>query len=636
MGLRQPVIQRGAISMGNKIITYVSLLNDKREPELYYYAYPANDPRRKAGAMLSGRQTNEAPLKYFLSSEPYPFSKSDQILCLCTREVTETIIPWPWAQSSTYDYFEKSIKEFCSEAGHECPNFKRVIIDTQEPDLELALAEIMQFIKRGDQVYLDATGGPRDASFIVVLLLQALEFRGAQVKEIVYSYFSREKPEDNSIRRLDDISRILRIINALSEFTNYGRTRLFSEMTQEELGKDVSALVSRLTEFSNALEVSSFTTENQGPDFDRILTGINSALENCKNSKNVRPLMKQLLPVFREKMTFGENGFSLASVVQWCAENQLLQQGATIFNENVIYTLRSGGILTLRNPPPSKETMTYPLTISKVFVRMCAAESFRIPADHNPEAKAFQAGLVDRREEYRDYCSAGSVWETPSEVLKGAELADCAFRLILSCFFRDDLSCREIGDIAARAIDLNYPELLPLLAKEGKALRKTGIKVKKGKAGMEEFCRQWAAQRYRNAIAEIMTAISLRSSGFAGRAKQILSAFQGKEKMPAEYGSMLSSSDIGCISNYSKNVSKADLGLIFVYYPIIRLIRNQMSHSIIYDDSQSSEVLSCLEKMGVSDIVVKLPMQDVQETLLAAAGCLGRLERQIAAARELL
>ena len=56
--------------------------------------------------------------------------------------------------------------------------FEAVDIDIQAGDLESAMAEILDKVKRKDEIYIDATGGPRDANFILVMLMQALQFRG--------------------------------------------------------------------------------------------------------------------------------------------------------------------------------------------------------------------------------------------------------------------------------------------------------------------------------------------------------------------------------------------------------------------------------------------------------------------------
>ena len=352
--------------MANKLITYLSLPRDE-EPPLCSYAWPAGDGWREG--VLNGRQTNEAPLQYFLST--FDFSGAgDRILCLCTEEVREHVLPW--CGGTTFAYVEQSLTAYCAEHKIPCPVFVVVPIDSLENDLELALAEVMKRVAPADRVYIDATGGPRDASFMNILLMQALQYKGCPVVEVVYSFFSPVDQTKNCIRKLNGVSRIMRTTSAMAELTTYGRTRLFEQMSGE-LDSETGELVKKLHGLSEALEVSSFSAGGQGPNFNKILTEINQALARCRKSEQVRPLMRQFLPVFREKLSFGNSNITLASVVRWCAENHLLQQSVTIFYENIYAELRNQGILyILPDRHTSDGHVSYANDLTSRFLSACA------------------------------------------------------------------------------------------------------------------------------------------------------------------------------------------------------------------------------------------------------------------------
>ena len=470
--------------MANKIVTYLSLPRDK-EPPLCSYAWPAGDGRK---GILNGRQTNEAPLQYFLST--FDFSGSeDQILCLCTEEVREYVLAW--CGRTTFDYVKQSLTAYCAEHEISCPAFVDVPVDSLENDLELALAEIMKRIMPEDRVYIDATGGPRDANFMNILLMQALQYKGCPVVEMVYSFFSTVDQTKNCIRKLNDVSRIMRMTGAMAELTTYGRTRLFEQMSGELDGETVE-LVKKLHGLSETLEVSSFSADGQGPNFNKILTEINQALARCRKSEQLRPLMRQFLPVFREKLSFGNSNITLASVVRWCAENHLLQQSVTIFYENIYAELRNQGILYI------------------------------LPDRHTPDGHISYA---------------------------------------------NDLTSRFLSECAKR-----FPTL------------------------------------YTNSV----------HKEFPEMTEKFLNRFLDDT-----------------VSFISDRVSFSSLGLLLLDCQLTRLIRNQMSHSVIYTEQsvkrrRAGKEMDCFYRMGQSNLVVHLPVEEIRKRMTAAAERLDSLCAQAA------
>ena len=329
--------------------------------EKYTYQYPTGE-EAPDNPVLTGWQSNEAPLKYLLNLlKPFSYDNGDRIICLCTDVVTMDTT-WTTDQNdvpkdniSVFGYVNYRLKRFCKN------NEDKGIGPWNEeltappirlpanPNMEAVLVEIMRRIQPDDEVYLDVTGGMRDVNFILVLLMMAMQYQSGEgrdmVKSVVYSNLN-----PNAIHRMDDVIRIIRTINAMSELTTYGRTRLFKPI-EASLDDETRLLIQSMEEMTAKLEVGAFSVGKRD-EFIRLIDTVNDrlhAVANPPSSLSAAPasstLVRQLIPAFQRKMSIGSGGnVSLASVVIWCVDNQMIQQGVTIFNENLFLELRRSNI----------------------------------------------------------------------------------------------------------------------------------------------------------------------------------------------------------------------------------------------------------------------------------------------------
>ena len=98
-----------------------------------------------------------------------------------------------WAKKTSFEYVKARLEEYCRKQGRVCPELISISVADLEEDLEKALAELMERVSPGDRVYIDTTGGPRDANFMNILLLQALQYKGCPVEE----YLVAKKPANS-------------------------------------------------------------------------------------------------------------------------------------------------------------------------------------------------------------------------------------------------------------------------------------------------------------------------------------------------------------------------------------------------------------------------------------------------------
>lgn len=346
--------------MAKKIITFISVLkpyNGVLPQEKNYYCPNGEDSRP-----LKGVQTNEAPLKYLLRRD----KPIEQILCLCTDEVKQPV-QGANGQSSV-DYLESKLLEFCEEEQipHPEPMLTKIDIKPLEENMEQALAGLLEKIRPGDEILIDTTGGPRDANFLTMLIVQTISYVGCTVQSPVYSFFA--SGENSRIRRLDETRYLMDLTSAVKEFTAYGRVDLLHELLDKEENPAIRDLGEKLKEFSDVLELNQYDEGNSGGSesldtreeekdkggaddpnpLESLLSEINELLDLCTRDETVRPLLKELLPVFRKKMSFQDGRITVPSVVNWCAENHMIQQSLTIYREKVIGYLKDEGIITIK------------------------------------------------------------------------------------------------------------------------------------------------------------------------------------------------------------------------------------------------------------------------------------------------
>lgn len=325
--------------MAKKLVTFYSLLRAGAQEEQYDY------PNRGERPMLCGRQTNEAPLKYLLQT----YCRAGEgvtVIALCTPEV---YVPVSAELGDTVSYVRAALESYCADRGIAPLRVDEVKIRALEENLEEALGQVLERIDPGDEIYIDATGGPRDANFMNILLLQTLTHKGCRVGEMVYSFFGAEK----KVRSLNEVTRVMNVTNAMAEFSTYGRTRLLEQAFPEsaDLAPEIRELKVAITRFSQKVELCDYGAD--GKKLERCLKDIQEKLDRCARADLNAPLLKQMLPVFREKLSVGADLPMLPTIVRWCAENHLIQQGLTIYSEKIMDFWEENDLLKFGKEEPS-------------------------------------------------------------------------------------------------------------------------------------------------------------------------------------------------------------------------------------------------------------------------------------------
>lgn len=296
--------------MAKKIILFLSeFRQDAREKE---YACPGD-------LWVTGRQTNEAPVNYLL--QVYP--DISEILCIVT----------PKAISTAWEQFSIEIQAVAPQVKLEQIPFVDGADFTAGP-----LADIMQRVQQGDEIYLETTGGFRNAVMHLLLLSRILSYKGIKTTGAVYSNFT-----EGEIQDVSHLISLFDFVGGMQELTSFGNTRTlrtyFGSPASDPYVENLLKAMEDLTEAITLCRTKEIDGSMQA--FDDALT----AAENCSD-----PLMRQLLSVFQQK--FGKKGKKLTTpgLIKWCLQSDMLQQALTVYTERIpAYIIRSGHHLLVSN-----------------------------------------------------------------------------------------------------------------------------------------------------------------------------------------------------------------------------------------------------------------------------------------------
>ena len=145
--------------MAKKIILYLSAYNPNNTSPAAYEC--------PVGGPVEGVQTNDAPVKYLLREHP----DISEILCLVTTE----------AEKKAWGRFQKVVGEANPEV--QC---HPIFIPDGKDFAQDILPEVISKTQKDDEIFLETTGGFRDAVMYLLLISRALSYAGVKISGAVY------------------------------------------------------------------------------------------------------------------------------------------------------------------------------------------------------------------------------------------------------------------------------------------------------------------------------------------------------------------------------------------------------------------------------------------------------------------
>ena len=305
----------------NVLLLYMSLYKLKFEPE--------KKPRP---------QTNETAVTALYKDK---HSRPGRILALCSEDVRNdptVCLPDEGGQGrTTLDYFQNV---FLPKVGLP-PEILTVIPVKNSPDdadQAAAIQALIENIHVGDSLYIDLSGGLRDAAMLMVTAARILrELRHVETRQVLYAELKDNQSVPHDVTALYDL---YDLISAIDQFFATGSAHSLKSywdtarlLRQKANGVEITQLLDSINQFSDHLALC------QVDCLQKDLKNIARCIKQVPVSgPDLNSLFFSLL---RERFqeTFAplldSRNDSLPGLVKWCAEHSLYQQALTLLCEKM-------------------------------------------------------------------------------------------------------------------------------------------------------------------------------------------------------------------------------------------------------------------------------------------------------------
>ena len=294
--------------MSKKIILFLSNLRYRKDKKGKVVGL-LRTPREYTcpdGTTVFGTQTNDAPVRYLLKAH----SDIIEVICVATKTA------------------QAGVKRLGALLRRDGLTVKVIGVqyDENQNFAETAIPAIVnKYVQTGDSIYLDTTGGFRNANMYLLLLSRVLTYRGVSTAGAVYSNYQTKRVED-----ISHLIGMFDLVGGMQELSSMGNVKSLSAYYQNTTDSKIKLLVDSMKDLTEAISICQ--TQNLDEKMDAFNMALNE-VENCSD-----PLMCVLIPAFREK--FGRS-MTMPGIIRWCVENGMIQQALTLYKERIpAYILR--------------------------------------------------------------------------------------------------------------------------------------------------------------------------------------------------------------------------------------------------------------------------------------------------------
>lgn len=214
------------------------------------------------------------------------------------------------------------------------------------------------------RLYIDTTGGFRNAAMIFLILGRIMSYLGIEVADVFYTSW---KEGNCSVHPIKDTYELLDLVAGFEEFKLYGSAKKLNAHfkanqvdedglessdagNRENNNSSIHELLSAMDSFSEAINISSRGSfEKSIKRLDESLALVRSTTDNTSANKNFDQELVELLqdPIEKSYDTLLDhhrnNTSDELAYIDWCLNHDYLQQALTLFCEYVPeYALEKG------------------------------------------------------------------------------------------------------------------------------------------------------------------------------------------------------------------------------------------------------------------------------------------------------
>lgn len=295
-----------------------------------------------------GTHTNDAPVKMLLKTAKEEGNPISDIFCIVSNDVMNTEYLIEGKSQSSFDRFEGKVGVWAAEFGYENEiditpipydeNLEYIAKRTQKlyHDLNHELPRAIPG-ENTVNVYIDYTGGFRDTTFFMTVIIRYLEFAGIACKRIIYSNLSRVADVRSELYDITYIYELFQLINGTSEFVSTGNASILATLYENTDNEDIRSVVNGLIDFSKRMSLCNVADIDIALEsLINALTGVEQLLSSHEMSMN-NEMFSSLLPLIRQKMGISEGSYKLSipALIRWCTDNNMLQQAVTLYIEKM-------------------------------------------------------------------------------------------------------------------------------------------------------------------------------------------------------------------------------------------------------------------------------------------------------------
>lgn len=296
------MIKKGLKEMSNIIIMNLSKLNGNVQSSVY-----SSDLGE-----IEGKYTADAPIKYLMMYFAKNKKQADKILTVITKEAEDAL-----------PEFKDMLEEYCKENGYAVPE----IIPINGKEEIITITEVAEKVEEKDSIFIETTGGLRNTTYTLMTIVRMLEFSGVVLEKAVYSNYIGKRIED-----ITNTYKMFNLINAANSFTSYGSSKELNAIFKNSKDENILKAISAMNTFSD--EIALCRTKKLKSSLKNLNKNLRSLMSNNAKTKEAE-MFKTLVNVIRRKfyITDGKSEIEIPNVVKWCIDNNLIQQGVTIYTE---------------------------------------------------------------------------------------------------------------------------------------------------------------------------------------------------------------------------------------------------------------------------------------------------------------
>ena len=296
---------------------------------------------------VEGVQTNDAPVKYLIRRAAGNGDLIQKVLYIITDRVRSR---------GDHKRFEQMVDAYIREDerlralyGGQKITYEEIAYTDSGQETSVRALKIYRRIAAGSgfrqetkkNVYIDYTGGFRDISFLMTVIIRYLECHDIFCREIVYSNWS-----DKKIYSLSCIYDMFRLVSGVDQFVSTGNAELLENCYDKEEDQDTKELLSQIVKFSHVMSLCDVEKVDQ--IMDNLQKGLDRYEEKKERESFFSEIFSDMISIIRQKLNMEKDQrYTYPRLIRWCLDNNMVQQALTLYVEKMPQYYYESGMLEL-------------------------------------------------------------------------------------------------------------------------------------------------------------------------------------------------------------------------------------------------------------------------------------------------